>query len=290
MRAVFGLVLVVGLGLAGAAVYLFQGLNEQRESELDMLRRAAAEAVPTVDVIAVNRNVEYGETLTSEDVAIIKYAEPFLPEGVFLTQEEFFSEGPGVYRSVVRPMTTNEPVLAEKVTEPGQAPGLSSTLGKGMSAFAIRVDVASGVSGFLRPGDRVDVYWTGRVETGSRPGMTQEVTQLVETGVKLIAVDQNADGNRSGATIARTVTVEATRNQVGRLNLAQSTGRLSLALVPFGEDDMEVAAIEINQSDLLGREEIIEEAPEVVEQERVCTIRNNRGTEETLVEIPCRDE
>jgi len=289
MRAVFGLVLIVGLGLAGAAVYLFQGLNEDRQSELAMLRQQAAQAVPTVDVIAVNRAVEYGEQLTSEDVIFVKYAEPFLPEGVFLTQEEFFSEGAGVYRSVVRPMDTNEPVLAAKVTEPGEAPGLSSTLGRGMSAFAIRVDVASGVSGFLRPGDRVDVYWTGRVETGDRPGLTQEVTRLVEPNVKLIAVDQNADGNRSGATIARTVTVEATRTQVGRLNLAQSTGRLSLALVPFGEEDLEVAAIEIDQRDLLGLEDVVEEAPEVVEQERVCTIRNNRGTEETIIEIPCRD-
>lgn len=290
MRAVFGLVLIVGLGLAGAAVYLFQGLNESRQSELAMLRQQAAQAVPTVDVIAVNRAVEYGEVLTSDDVVIIKYAEPFLPEGVFLTQEDFFSEGPGIYRSVIRPMDTNEPVLAAKVTEPGEAPGLSSTLGVGKSAFAIRVDVASGVSGFLRPGDRVDVYWTGRTESGDRPGLSQEVTRLVEPSVKLIAVDQNADGNRSGATIARTVTVEATRTQVARLNHAQSTGRLSLALVPFGEDDLEVAAVEVNQRDLLGLEDIVEEAPEVVEPEKEpCFIYETRGAERVQREVECSD-
>ena len=50
-----------------------------------------------------------------------------------------------------------------KVTDPGEEAGVTSQLEPGMRAFALRVDVASGVSGFLRPGDRVDIYWTGSV-------------------------------------------------------------------------------------------------------------------------------
>ena len=60
------------------------------------------------------------------------------------------------------------PAVVEGVTtrqlEPGQDAGVSSRLSKGMRAFAIRVDVATGVSGFLRPGDRVDVYWSGTIQ------------------------------------------------------------------------------------------------------------------------------
>ena len=60
-------------------------------------------------------------------------------------------------------MEINEPILKIKVTEPGQDAGVSSRLERGMRAFAISVNVTSGVSGLLRPGDRVDVYWTGSV-------------------------------------------------------------------------------------------------------------------------------
>jgi len=90
MRAVFGLVLVVGMGLAGFAVYMVNGYVAQTQSELDEERQRAAEAVPTVQVYAVNRPMKYGETLTQDDVVLIDYAEPFLPEGVFSTEEELF--------------------------------------------------------------------------------------------------------------------------------------------------------------------------------------------------------
>ena len=62
-----------------------------------------------------------------------------------------------------------------------------------MRAFTIRVDATSGVSGFLRPSDRVDVYWSGRSEIG-------EVTQLIEAGVRIIAIDQSADEDRVAPT------------------------------------------------------------------------------------------
>jgi pilus assembly protein CpaB len=144
-----------------------------------------------------------------------------------------------------------------------------------MRAFAIRVDVTSGVSGFLRPGDRVDVYWTG-----SPPSGGGEFTKLIDTNVRLIAVDQSADEDRNDATIARTVTVEASPQQVATLAQAQQSGRLWLSLV--GADDATVAsAIQVDQQELLGIE-----APQVVEveQQQVCTVRTRRGGE--IVEVP----
>ena len=71
-----------------------------------------------------------------------------------------------------------------------------------------------------------------------------EVTKLIEAGVKLIAVDQSAGGNLDEATIARTVTVSVSPQQVAGLAQAQSTGKLSLALVG-AEDDTVAAAIEV---------------------------------------------
>ena len=284
MRAVFGLVLIIGLGLAGFAVYMVQGYFEQQGAALARERAAAAAQVPTVDDIAVKRTIGYGEPLTTDDLIMVRYAEPFLPEGVYRTAEELFPRGTDVPRIVIRQMEPNEPVLAVKVTEPGESAGITTRLAPGMRAFTISVDVASGVSGFLRPGDRVDVYWTGSVRTGAQNG--QDVTQLIETALPLVAVDQTSSADRSGAQVARTVTVEVTPQQVANLAQAQATGKLSLSLVGL-TDDTVAEAIEVNQRSLLGIEEeqrTVEAAPEM---ERVCTIRTRRGADVVEIPIPC---
>ncbi len=289
MRAVFALVLMVGIGLAGFAVYMVQGYMEQRETELVAVRQKVAEAVPTVEVFAVNRAIAYGETLTREDVELIAYAEPHLPEGVFLTEEELFPEGDEELRVVTRPMEALEPVLAVKVTEPGDIAGITSLLSPGMRAFTITVDVQSGVSGFLRPGDRVDVYWTGDLRTAGQD--SQNVTKLIKGSVELIAVDQTADGNRNGAAIARTVTVQVSPEDVAALAQAQATGDLSLSLVGAGDATV-LGGISIDQRTLLG---VVEEAapepepePVAVEEPERCYITQSRGTERIQIEIACQ--
>jgi pilus assembly protein CpaB len=286
MRAVFGLVLVIGLGLAGFAVFMVKGYFEQQQIALDEERAIAAQTVPTVEVYAVNRAVAYGEALTMEDVQMIRYAEPFLPEGVFRTEAELFPKGIEVPRVVLRPMELNEPVLAIKVSSPGEDAGITSRLGRGMRAFAIRVDVASGVSGFLRPGDRVDVYWTGRGGgTAGEVGGALEVTKLIETGIGIVAIDQSADDSQSAATVARTVTVEVTPQQVASLAQAQSTGALSLSLVG-NDDDVVATAIEVNQASLLGIEAAAP-APAPQAAPQVCSIRTRRGADVVEIPIPC---
>ena len=287
MRAVFGLVLIAGMGLAGFAIYMVQGYFEQQNADLRAQREILAQAVPTVDVFAVNRVMTHGEQITPEDVILIKYAEPFLPEGVFRTQEELFSDGLEEFRVVTRQMELNEPILATKVTEPGEVAGIAALIGRGMRAFAIKVDVSSGVSGFLSPGDRVDVYWTGRVsgfDDFEGGGGNGEVTQLIQAGISLVAVDQTSESGRSGATIARTVTVQVTPDQVAALAQAQATGNLSLSLVGR-EDDTVAGNIEVDQASLLG---MVRTAPAPRAQEaEVCTIRTRRGADVVEIPIPC---
>ncbi len=283
MRAVFGLVLIVGMGLAGFAIYMVQGYFQEQNNNLNLQRAALAQAVPTVDVFAVNRIMEHGEQITAEDIIIIKYAEPFLPEGAFHTEEEFFSDGPEEFRVVTRQMEPNEIILAAKVTEPGEVAGISALLGRGMRAFTIEVDVSSGVSGFLNPGDRVDVYWTGRVQ-GVGNSNNGEVTKLIQEGVQLVAVDQTSESGRTGATIARTVTVQVSPNQVAALAQAQATGNLSLSLVGRSDDTV-AGAIEVDQASLLG---IVPQAPAAeIEAEEECSIRTRRGAEVIDIPIPC---
>nr|MCW1951927.1 Flp pilus assembly protein CpaB [Octadecabacter sp.] len=86
------------------------------------------------------------------------------------------------------------------------------------------------------------------------------------------------------ATIARTVTVQVSPNQVAALAQAQATGNLSLSLVGRTDDTVS-GAIEVDQASLLG---IVQQAPAPeVQAEEECTIRTRRGAEVIDIPIPC---
>ncbi|MEM8731810.1 MAG: Flp pilus assembly protein CpaB [Pseudomonadota bacterium] len=281
MRAVFGLVLIVGVALAGGAVMMAKNYITAYQNELARERAAREAIVPTIEVVVANRSLRYGEIIVEEDVRIVRWPQTAMPEGAFNAMEHLFTND-GRARYVLRAMEKDEAVLALKVTEPGEDAGITSRLERGMRAFAIKVDVATGVSGFLRPGDRVDVYWTGS-RRGEVEGRSGEITKLIGTNIQLIAIDQTAGEDIDGTVIARTVTVAAEPQQVGALAQAQNTGRLSLALVGAGDDTV-ATAMDVDQRILLGIEE--DTAP-VKEEEKVCSIRTRRGAEVVNIEIPC---
>lgn len=274
MRLVFGFVLLVGIGLAGAAVYMARDFFAQQQAQLAEAEQAKLAIVPTVEVYVINKQMRYGQRLTMEDVEKVRWPEAAIPDGAFISEEALFPKGPEVLRSILRTMEPREAIMAIKVTEPGQDAGVSSRLSPGKRAFAIQTDVTSGVSGFLRPGDRVDIYWTGGTANGN-------VTQLIEANVRLVAINQSADEDRNSPTVARTVTVEVSPQQVAALAQAQATGRLSLSLV--GADDEVVSGeVAVDQRQLLGQERVVE-AP----KEQKCFIRRRTGEEIVSIEIPC---
>ncbi len=287
MRLVFGLVLILGLGLAGFAVYMAKSYIQSYQNQLALERSQRAPQIETVDVAVAVKPLQYGDRIPPEAVRMVKFPKDALPEGAFTTPEALFPNGMEVHRAVRRTMEKNEAILEAKVTKPGEDAGISDQLGPGMRAFAIKVDVASGVSGFLRPGDHVDVYWTGHVRgdgVRTEGDSVGEVTKLIQTGVRLIAIDQMSDENTTRAIIARTVTVAAKPQEVAALAQAQATGRLALSLVGV-RDETVAEVIEVDQRRLLGLSEV-EAAPEP-ERNEVCTIRTRRGSEVIVSQIPC---
>lgn len=280
MRMVFGLVLLVGVALAGFAVYMAKDRIGAYQAQLAKERAALAQIVPTKDVFIMAKPIAYGQYLKKEDVKAIRWPENALPEGVFHSMEEIFPPEAEGERAALRRMEVNEPLMRIKVTEPGEDAGVGARLERGQRAYAIRVDVASGVSGFIRPGDRVDVYWTGR--NVANPSMG-DVTRLIEPGIQIVAIDQTADSDRSNPIVARTVTVAGTPEQVARLALAQGSGKLSLSLVG-ANDDYQAAAIDVDQKQLLGVVDAPKAAPVAKAEECFVTTRKNGETVRTPVQ------
>ncbi len=285
MRMVFGLVLLAGIALAGGAVYLAKDRIGEYQMANAQAQEALARIVPTITVYVAEKPLKYGQQLKQEDVREVSWPENAVPEGAFTDKTVLFPENSEELRVVLRAMEKDEAIMAVKVTEPGEDTGLTSRLVRGTRAFTIKVDVSSGVSGFLRPGDRVDVYWTGRVNVSDNNSRNSgEVTKLIEAGVKLIAIDQSAGGEINEYNIAQTVTVAVKPHQVAALAQAQSTGKLSLSLVG-AEDDTIASEIEVDQRSLLG---IADETVKAeIAKEKVCTIRTRRGAEVVEIPIPC---
>lgn len=289
MRLVFGLVLIVGLGLAGVAVYMARNYISAYQVALNAERANSARIIETTEIFVATEALKYGQILTEDHVQLVKFPTESLPEGHFTQAASLFPEAANpedAQRIILRAIEPFEPILAVKMTNPGQSGGITTQLEAGMRAFTINVDVASGVSGFLRPDDRVDVYWTGRIRNAQ--GKTIEVTKLIGSNIRLIAIDQIADSGSSATQIAQTVTVTASPENVARLAQGQSTGRLSLSLV--GATDTTVAtAVEVDQQSLLGIDVAEQTASPFVPEQKVCTIKTRRGAEVVEIPIPCRD-
>jgi pilus assembly protein CpaB len=286
MRAVFALVLLVGMGLAGMAVYMIQGYMADLEGALQREQAFNAKAGKLVEVYVFAKPKKYGDALAEDDVQLIYWPEKALPESIFRDKATLFPENAEGPRYIMRSTEAFEPVLASRVTEPGELASLTSKLEKGKRAFAIKIGMDSGVANFVKPDDYIDILWTGSVA-----GMEGGITRQIESAVLVIAVDNAInEGQVSGDTVARTVTVAATPEQVARLAQAQSTGRLTLSL-SSGASEVVTETVETNTKDMLG---IVEEvvAPEVVvEEKKKCYAKQRSGgvLVDTDVEIPCRD-
>ncbi|MPQ95118.1 Flp pilus assembly protein CpaB [Thioclava sp. JE_KL1] len=287
MRLIFVLFLVAGVGLAGVAVMMARGQIAQFQAERDQLAALQKDAPKLADVVVVRKPLRYGEQFGPKDLAVIKMQANAVPQNAFnvIAAKEgtpeaaraAFFEGDTRERASMRALTPGEVLLASRVTQPGQNAGIMASLPDGRRAFTIQVSSTSAVSGFLRPGDLVDVYWSGQI--GSEP-----VTKLIDRNLKLIAIDQSTDPDRTKATqIARSVTAEVSPEQVAALTLAQNTGRLTLSLVGL-DNSAQLGQIEINRDELLG---IQKQEAKKVEKAQVCTIKTRKGTEVIETPIPC---
>jgi pilus assembly protein CpaB len=149
-----------------------------------------------------------------------------LPSGAFTKISDVMSGG---RRVVLAAIEANEPVLALKITGPGQRATLSALVKPGMKAVTIRVNDVEGVGGFVLPGDHVDIVLTRQLEKGSA------TTQVVLQNTRVLAVDQIADDRAAKAAVAKSVTLEVDIVDAQKLWLASSVGSLSLLLRKAGE-------------------------------------------------------
>jgi pilus assembly protein CpaB len=208
------------------AVFIAQSwLNSQAEMRMKNLEANKKPAVTNTLVVA-NQPLPYGTELQAAMLREIPWPQDAVPAGAFAKVSDVLSAGK---RIVLGAMEPNEPVLAVKITGPGQRATLSALVGEGMKAVTIRVNDVEGVGGFVLPGDRVDVALTRQIDKGAA------TTEVFLQNVRVLAVDQSADDRSSKATVAKAVTIEVDTIGAQKVGLASSVGSLSLMLRKAGE-------------------------------------------------------
>lgn len=283
MRSVFSLILLVGIVLAGVGVYVVQNyVGEYQAAYKRAVEIAKSRTeVKVVDVYVANRELRYGEEIKPEDARTIKWPADALPEGVFTAENPLYKEGEKP-RVALRAIDINEALLVAKVTEPGANAGLISQIEPGMRGFAISVNSITGVAGFLRPHDRVDIFWTATPTVNENDEKVFSITRMIESSVKIIAVDQTYNADEANKPrLASTIVVAVTPEQAASLTLAQAQGQLSMTLV--GAEDAALAEreyVEVSQHRLLGLSRDKADSA-------TCQIKSRRGSEVVMTPIPC---
>lgn len=235
-QSLIALAIAVTLGLV--AVYLANIFLDSSASR----ERISPEGMTKVAVAGVP--LDYGVEITPDKVRFVDLPVASLPQGTFRTIADLLPMGKK--RVALRPILVNQPLLASDLSGEGQNASIAALLPDGKRAVAVRINAVSGVAGFVKPNDSVDVLIT-RQAIGE--GRSEQVTDVLLQDVRVIAIDQDAKG-KDKPDVGRTATLEVTPIDAQKLALGQQVGDLSLVLRKPGAEQDNVMVETVSLEDL----------------------------------------
>ena len=206
-RSVRMLALAVAFGL-GAMVFTRQMLTSEPSKQDEEVQ----------DVLVAARDLKEEESLKPDMVKVVKMAKSAVPPYAFSTFKDVED------RWVNMSMLEGDVLVEKKLGPKGTPPGLINNIPKGMRAMSIDVTEQTGVSGFILPGHRVDVFKFEKSDRDETHGET------ILQDVLVLAANQLFVRPEERAVQSRTVTLAVTPEDVAILVEARAKGPLSLAL------------------------------------------------------------
>ena len=250
MRARTLLLLIVALVLAGGTTMMARvWLASQRSQPAE----ASPIALPTPakSVLIARAAIQRGQLLKPEDFAW----EPWPEGGIDKNYIVIGTKAPEAFAGWVarNPISAGVPVTEAQIVAPGNRGFLAAALRPGMRAVSVPVSITSGISGFVFPGDQVDLVVTITSQetphgssTSAGPLRDVKASETVLRDVRVIAIDQKLDAAKAGEANAniKTATLEVTPKESAVIALASEMGKLSLSLRSLapGPDDFKQEA------------------------------------------------
>lgn len=192
---------------------------------------AAAKAEEGPFVLVATKALPVGTILDAESFR-------FQPWPKELMQDAYYLKGAidprTLQGTVVRnAITAGQPLTRGALIKPGERGFLAAALTPGMRAVTVPVSMKTSVSGFIFPGDRVDLLVTHNIDgaDGERP---LRVTETMVRNVRVLATDQRTsamdDNGKPVLEKYSNVTLEVTPKLAEKIAVAQTVGDLSLSL------------------------------------------------------------
>lgn len=234
-----GLVLVaVALGLATGTGILARNWLEAQRASLSS-RRTDAPA-PVRQILVAKVALTTGSFVRPESLRWQNWPDGALSPGYAVEGEKKLEDFVG---SIVRTtITAGEPITDAKVVTPGNSGFLAAVLTPGMRAVSVPVTATSGISGFVFPGDRVDLILTHVLPQEGASPTERRASETVLRNIRVLAIDQKVESKPSEPVIARTTTLEVSPRQSEIVAIVQEMGRLSLSLRSLAHDEAEPGA------------------------------------------------
>jgi len=210
--------LALGLVIASlVGIFAYKWLNVQTTQK--KVVNVESEAVPVAVAAA---DLPWGTKLSPEMVKTLPYLKESLPPGSFLDQESLKG------RVLISPLKQNEPVLECRLAPDSVTTGgISAIVKHGKRALAVKGDKVIGLSGFIKPGNRVDV-----LVTITNPLNKREKTKIVLENILVLATGVEIEENKEGGKphSVDVYTLEVTPREGEKLSLAANHGKLNFAL------------------------------------------------------------
>ncbi|CAA7625883.1 Flp pilus assembly protein CpaB [Magnetospirillum sp. UT-4] len=237
MKPVVIVLMAVAVAAASATAFL-----AQRWVSTQAARPVATQAAPVAEVLVVAREVAAGTALAEAD---LRY-EPWPANAA----QRFVARKPGedpraqmVGLVTRRALAEGEPFTQAAAAKP-DAGLLAGLLAPGMRAVSVAISNASAVSGFVAPGDRVDVVMAADFQradqdsVGKGGPIVRFAAETVLRDVKVLAIDQQIARGKDGAAIqGKTATIEVSPKQAEAMIAAGMMGQLSLVLRPQAREE-----------------------------------------------------
>lgn len=141
----------------------------------------------------------------------------------------------------------NEPIVENRIFAREDATFMSGMLNPGMRAIGIKVDTKDWGTGFIMPGDKVDIILVNKVskpnngddidnEEANETIVYKNASETIIENVKVLAVDQDLADVGASSKVVKTVTLEVSPKQAEKLALAKEIGDVSLSLRSLSEN------------------------------------------------------
>lgn len=219
----------VSVVLGAGAVLFGRGYMVSKDREAEAQVAPVVAAVEMTSILVATTAVERGELVDGAILRAVEWPKSALPEGYVSDVADI---GEGMFaRGLIVP---GEPITLEKLDETRSMMTLASAIQPGMRAVSIDVRSDTGVSGFVLPGDRVDVNeYVKQKELGVLDKNKSQlmVANRILQDVKVLAVDQAFDPGLEGAYPSNTVTLEVTPEQSLVLGVSAQRSTLGLSLI-----------------------------------------------------------